>query len=490
MIKTYGVCAGLLALGLVGLGAPASRAGSRLAAGEAGGGSEAAATSTASSLSTPTASSPADLRQRIDALKAELADLNTELAAAKDGDSATSTAAPQDQGAPPATPAAAPAAAAPAAAAPMPLPSPSMTAPLATGIPHELPAGPFGKVEITGTLTGIGLFGNNPQTYLGDTEGHVDLSNAQVFVQKTSGVFQFYLQGGAYNIPVVGLPFVKTVTAPASLLYGPLPVGYAKLVKGNFNIEIGALPTLIGDEYAFTFQNMNIERGLLWNQEPVISRGIQINDTYKKLTLSFSWNDGFYSDRYTSLSGLLAYAINSANTLTFVASGNAGTYVRTGSANVGGVTPAFLNNEQVYNLEYMYAKGNVMIMPYYQYTVVKSNDAVYGTGNPGAHTNGGAILANYNFKHGVSLAVRPEYIKSSGSVATNEANLLGYGSGTGAFSFTVTPTWVKDVFFLRGDFSIAHVTNFTSGALGFFGFGTTGANANQVRGVIEAGFMF
>ena len=84
---------------------------------------------------------------------------------------------------------------------------------------------------------------------------------------------------------------------------------------------------------------------------------------------------------------------------------------------------------------------------------------------PGAHTNGGAILANYNFKHGFSLAVRPEYIKSSGSVATNEANLLGYGPGTGAFSFTVTPTWVKDAFFLRGDVSIVHLTNFVTAGL-------------------------
>jgi hypothetical protein len=483
MKKTYGVCAGLLALGLVGFGAPASRAGSRLAAGEAGGGSETAATSAASSSSTPTASSPADLRQRIDALNVELADLNKELAAEKDGDSATSAATPQDQGSPaPATqaPAAAP------AAAPMPLPSPSMTAPLSTAIPHEIPAGPFGKIEVTGVLSGIGLFGNNPVSH-GD-EGHVDLSNAQVFIQKTSGVFQFYLQGGAYNIPVVGYPFVKTVTSLSSLLYGPLPVAYVKLVKGNFNIEIGSLPTVIGAEYTFTFENMNIERGLLWNQEPAISRGIQINDTWKKLTVAFSWNDGFYSDRYTSLSGSLAYAINAANTLTFAASGNAGTYVRIGTANAGVVTPPYQNNEQVYNLEYMYSKGNLMIMPYYQYTVVKSNDLVYST--PGAHTNGGALLANYNFKHGFSLAVRPEYIKSSGSVATNEANLLGYGPGTGAFSFTVTPTWAKDAFFLRGDVSIVHLTNFTAGAPNTFGFGINGANTNQARGVIEAGFMF
>jgi hypothetical protein len=128
-----------------------------------------------------------------------------------------------------------------------------------------------------------------------------------------------------------------------------------------------------------------------------------------------------------------------------------------------------------------------MIMPYYQYTVVKSNDSVFLT--PGAHTNGGAILANYNFKHGFSLSVRPEYIKSSGSLATNEANLLGYGPGTGAFSFTVTPTWVKDAFFLRGDVSVVHVTNFVAGS-SEFAFGIGGGNTNQFRGAIEAGFMF
>ena len=56
---------------------------------------------------------------------------------------------------------------------------------------------------------------------------------------------------------------VNTITG----LYGPLPVDYVKLVKGNFNVEIGELPTLIGAEYTFSFENMNVERGLLWDQE-------------------------------------------------------------------------------------------------------------------------------------------------------------------------------------------------------------------------------
>jgi|SRR5579872_928001 len=472
MIKTYGVRVALLAFGLVGLGVPASHAKGLPAAGEP----ETNAVSTTSTSTAAAAPTPADLQQRIDALKAELADLNSQLAASKDeGTASAPDAATQDQGAP--APAAAPAA---APAGPMPLPTPSMSGPLATGIPHELPAGPFGKVEITGTLSGLGMFEDTP-VFHGD-EGHVDVSNAQVFIQKTSGVVQFYLQGGAYNLPVVGVPFLKT-SDTTRLTYGPFPVGYLKLVKGNFNIEVGALPTLIGDEYTFTFQNMNIERGLLWNQEPAISRGIQLNDTWKKLTLSFSWNDGFYSDRYTSLTGLLTYAVNSANSVTFAAGGNAGnTYVRTGPASFP--TPTYQNNEQIYNLIYTYTKGSLTISPYYQYTVVKSNDLVYST--PGAHTNGGAILANYNFKHGVSFSVRPEYIKSSGTIATGEANLLGYGSGSGAFSFTATPTFVKDAFFLRGDFSIVHLNSATPG----LGFGIGGNSTSQARAVIETGFLF
>src|ERR1035437_9173673 len=99
--------------------------------------------------------------------------------------------------------------------------------------------------------------------------------------------------------PAPGLSFLatdKTVTD----LYGPLPVGFLKLAPGkNPSIMIGALPTLMGAESTFTFQNMNIERGLLWNQENAITRGIQVNQTMGKFTASLSWNDGFYSNRYS-----------------------------------------------------------------------------------------------------------------------------------------------------------------------------------------------
>jgi len=355
---------------------------------------------------------------------------------------------------------------------PAPLPMPSMAGPLQTAVPHEVEGG---KLAVTGILTGMAWTEGNHAS--GDSSTHYDISNAQLFVQKTSGWWQFYLQGGAYNLPAIGVPFLSTADTMKNI-YGPFPQGYAKFVKGNFNVEVGALPTLIGAEYTFSFENMNVERGLLWNQENAVNRGIQLNETYKKWTAALSWNDGFYSNRYTWLSGSVTYAFNAANSLSFIGMGNAGAYAKNTLA-----TPVALNNSDIYNLIYTYTKGSWVVQPYFQYTDVPTN-AKIGIAQ-GASTRGGALLVTYNFKHGFSLAPRVEYIKSTGSVNNGAVNLL-YGPGSGAFALTVTPTYRKDAFFLRGDLAVVHATSMTPGS----GFGTTGQSANQPRGVIEAGFMF
>src|SRR5581483_3910492 len=275
-----------------------------------------------------------------------------ELAAASAGPGEQSS---QNQGATaPAEPAQAPAQ---RPADPAPLPMPSMSGPLQTAIPHEFSAGPFGRLAFTGVLSGIGWTAGNH--IAGDPATHWDVGNAQIFIQKASGWWQFYLQGGAYNLPALGVPFLST-TDTMKNLYGPLPQGYLKLVKGNFSLQAGALPTLIGAEYTFSFENMNIERGLLWNQENAVNRGVQLNGSYKKLTASLSWNDGFYSNRYTWLTGSLTYAINGANTLSFVGGGNLGAYAKNTLA-----TPLYLNNSQIYNVIYTYSHENWMVQPYF-----------------------------------------------------------------------------------------------------------------------------
>src|SRR3984893_6886473 len=366
---------------------------------------------------------------------------------------------------------------------PQPLPNPSMTAPLQTAAPpHEFNAGPFGTVAITGILSGMGLTQSN--WIPGDKSTRWDLSNGQVFLQKTSGWFQFYLQAGAYNLPALGFSTVSTVNTITGL-YGPLPTAYLKLVKGNFNVEVGELPTLIGAEYTFSFENMNVERGLLWGQETAISRGVQVSDTFKKLSLTASWNDGFYSNVYNWISGTASYAFNASNTLAFVGGGNVGQTLPN-PASPNAATPFLQNNGQIYNILYTYSHESWTITPYWQYTRVPANASI-GIPEKGS-TNGGALLLNYNFKHGISLAARPEYITSSGNPTDPAAlNLLGYGPGSSAFSFTVTPTYQKGGFFLRGDISVVDARNLSATS---FAFGQLGDKSKQTRGVIEAGFMF
>jgi hypothetical protein len=375
----------------------------------------------------------------------------------------------------PQTPAdqAAPAAAA-APAAPAALPTPSITGPLAGLPPAIFDAGPFGKVAVNGLLSGMGLAQNNHVP--GDKSTQVALNSGQIFLQKTDGWFQFYLQAGAYNLPALGTSFLAT-DKTISNLYGPLPVGFLKLQAGkNTSILIGQLPTLIGAEYTFTFENMNIERGLLWNQENAVTRGIQLNQTMGKFTASLSWNDGFYSNRYTWLSGSLAYA-NGPHAIAFVAGGN---YGQTAFQSLA--TPV-QNNESIYNVIYTYTKGPWIIQPYLQFTSVPTNTKI-GIAK-GASTDGGAILLSHAFKHGFSLAGRWEYITSTGSAAQDAVNLM-YGPGSAATSVTVTPTFQYGGLFFRGDVSYVHAMDYTKGAV----FGPAGLDQNQTRAVAEIGFMF
>ncbi len=358
--------------------------------------------------------------------------------------------------------------------APSPLPTPAITGPLQAAPPITFAGGPFGKLNLDGIVSGTGLWQGN---YVpGDNTTQAALSNGQIFIQKTTSWWQFYVQAGAYDILALGTPFLSTQKA-ISDLYGPVPVAYVKLVPTKtFSVMIGALPTLMGAEYTFDFENMNIERGLLWDQENAINRGIQVNQTFGKFTASLSWNDGYYSNRYSWLSGSLTYA-NGPHSLAFIGMGNLG---QTAFQTLA--TPV-QNNSLMYAAIYTYTKGSWIVQPYFQYSNVPTNPSVGVLHR--ASTWGGAVLASHTFKHGFSLAGRGEYITSTGSLAEQSVNLL-YGPGSGGWSITLTPTYQYQRFFTRADFAWVQATSFAPGNA----FGSAGTKANQPRGVIEVGFLF
>ncbi|MFN8009642.1 MAG: outer membrane beta-barrel protein [Terriglobia bacterium] len=359
--------------------------------------------------------------------------------------------------------------------APAPLSTPSMTGPLSGLPPVTFDAGPLGKLAVNGIISGTGLYQGGYRAASNQSQ-QATLSNGQVWIQKTDGWWQFYVQAGAYNILSLGTSYLEADQA-ISNLFGGLPVGYLKLQPGkNTSILIGALPTLIGAEYTFSFQNMHVQRGLLWNQENAVTRGVQINQTLGKVNLSFSYGDGFYSNRYSWLTGLISYT-SGPHSIAFVGGGNLSqTKFQTFATPVQ-------NNGSIYNVIYTFTKGPWIIQPYYQYTSVPTNPAI-GVVN-GAATQSGAILATYKMNNGFSFSGRWEYISSSGSVAQESVNLLN-GPGSSAWSITASPTYQKGGFFVRGDLSYVQASSYLPG----YAFGPSGDNPNQLRMVGEIGIIF
>jgi hypothetical protein len=292
------------------------------------------------------------------------------------------------------------------------------------------------------------------------------------------GAFQFFLDAGAYSFPTVGVPYA-TASTTMSNTFGALPVGFVKLVDGNFSIEAGKLPTLIGAEYGFTYENMNISRGLLWNQEPLISRGVQANYTAGPVVFNASWNDGFYSDRFNWISGAATWAVNSSNSLEFIFGGNLGSTDYGTSA-----TPEVQNNDtQLYNIIYSYISGAWTAQAYFQYAETGNASKI---GVKATSTTGGAVLVNYAVPNtSWNVSGRLENISSSGSPTDNSANLL-YGAGSKAWSFTLTPSYQVGVLFVRGEVSFVGASSTTSG----LAFGKSGTSTSQTRFAVETGILF
>ena len=360
--------------------------------------------------------------------------------------------------------------------------TPAMTGPLAANPnPISFDAQALGPVYVTGAVSGLSSWQNN--TFPGDQPTQVSLSNGQFFLQTINGLFQYYAQIGAYTITELGAPYFSVPKA-AREFFGPVPMAFIKWAPTDtFSIQGGKLAGLVGVENNFSFQNMNIERGLLWSQEPFIDRGAQLNYTSGPLILGFALNRGFYPNRYSWLSGSLTYALDGGDSFVSIAGGNHPRAAPATSAN-----RLFQDNETLFNLVFTYSSVPWTVVPYVQYTNVPANPAIGAFAS--ASTYGGAILVNHSFGDdsplpGFSLPLRFEYISSTGS-QTNGAPDLLYGPGSSAWSVTVTPTYQYKIFFARAEFSLVGTSSTTAGLV----FGPSGNKATQTRILFEAGILF
>ena len=189
--------------------------------------------------------------------------------------------------------------------------------------------------------------------------------------------------------------------------------------------------------------------------------------------MSGAITDGYYSDHYSTLSGLVTYTATMKD-IAFAASGNLD-----GTSRSSFVTPIAQNNGTVWNLMWTHTDGAWMVNPYLQYTTTPKDISL---GLPGsASTFGAAVLAKYSFTPMFNLAGRVEYTSSSGS----QVSLL-YGPNSNAWSFTLTPTFQFKTYFVRGEWSYTKLDSAAPGA----GFGKFGNKDEQTRLMVETGVLF
>nr|MBU2716042.1 outer membrane beta-barrel protein [Acidithiobacillus ferridurans] len=104
----------------------------------------------------------------------------------------------------------------------------AQAAPFALPAPLSFDAGPLGKLDVQGVLSGYGVWQDNKfagSGNPGNKSASADISNGQVIIQKNSGLVQFYLQAGAYNVMTLGSSYFSTGTFTQNT-FGALPVGY------------------------------------------------------------------------------------------------------------------------------------------------------------------------------------------------------------------------------------------------------------------------
>ena len=349
----------------------------------------------------------------------------------------------------------------------------------------------LGDIYVGGAVTGYGFLQSNafpPSTTSlpSDRSGLADFSNLQAFVQKPDGAFQFFLQAGLYTVPTLGAPTFRSLDETREL-FGPLPVAYGKYTFDDaWSIQGGRLPTLIGAESTFTFQNLNVTRGLLFGQENAINQGVQVNYAKGPLTVSAAGTDGFYSGQIDWLTGLVSYKLDESQTVTFDAGANLGRSRVSTFA-----TPLLQNNSAIFDLMYSYSHGPWTVTPYLQFTNVEQDQRL-GVAQ-GASTYGGAVLASYAFTSNFALAGRVEAEQQTGRQGSGTTSLL-YGAGSSAASVTLTPTFTFDRYVLRGEYSHTELYDIARGdaatGLTGSGFGRDGNKTGQDRFLIEGGVTF
>jgi len=315
-----------------------------------------------------------------------------------------------------------------------------------------------------------------------DTQGSwsSDFSNALLNLSANAGNFHGNATVGEYNFPTVGFPIATDSAANANTsVYSVIPVGSVQYSLGShWSVAAGKFAALLGQESPFTYQNVNIQRGLGWAMEPTISRGVQGTYAGGPWTLTLQYNDAYYSGHDRAFEGLIGWA-PSANTNLQVAA-------IVPNADAGPNPTVSVGNKAEYDFMYTRQIGKLQLLPYL--LLVDSPSSAKLGYKKSESAWAGVLLATWTFDTPWSLAFRYEDAANGSSAGDTGANadLIGFGPGSSARTLTLTPALhFENGGVLRLEYSTISLSSFAPG----LGFGAAGNGGTQNRIGFEFGVM-
>lgn len=314
------------------------------------------------------------------------------------------------------------------------------------------------NVNIEIAITGDYLYTADRKDSINNSTGYEDQFGYNAYV----GIFKEATQ----NDPIgFGLSFANTWTPvvgqeplPSNSNQVDIDEAYIEAKTGMLTITAGRILTNVGGEAPYTWQNVNIQRGLLWSAEPVFYNGVRVSTKIDNFNVYAGVNDADTSDGKMALEAGVATSFQNIDA----------------ALNVFIPDKTDENNTRVYNLTLNLNYFEKLPLTFYVDYLDKPTN--------GSHVNGwgAALLGAYKVDNNISIGGRIEYVNNDGDGAA-----YNIGKGNSAWTLTVTPKYqLNKYLYIRGEASYVKLAN------DYYKKDTNSLKDNEIRLGAEIGFVF
>jgi len=288
------------------------------------------------------------------------------------------------------------------------------------------------NVEINLAVTGDYLYTANRQDFYNSTVKNPDRFGYSVYF----GLFKKASQDNpfGFGLELSNDDWASTVgKEPIQKAAKQLTIdqAYVEWKAGSLTIQGGRILTNIGGEAPYTWQNINIQRGLVWAGEPVFYNGLRISFDVNPFNMYVGVNDRDNDDGKFAVEAGVSGSWEGLN--------------MDWSFNVLFPDHSDEDNKRVFNITTnWYAFKNLPITFYIDYLNVPIS------GSKSRNAFGFALLTEWKATDKISLGARVEKV-----IQESKVDAYSIGKGNDAWTLTITPKYqFNKYFYIRAEASV------------------------------------